>query len=318
MHLLPISMASAVYQDAPDGSRVACGLPPAFAGAGAARAKGSDAMSECTVAALTIYPVKGCQGVAVDEIEVRRGGIVGDREIMLVKDGKDFAQRDHPRLARVRVERLGDGRLRLSDPDAGEHVHEIRSRGDDVAVNLTFNDITTRDQGDAVAGWAAKAMGEGGIRVVSLPRPWDRWIPLPEFRLIDGRPQHQLYDVAPVLLNNQASLDDLNTRTASPVPMDRFRANVVVRGLAAYEEDQLKSLSSSAAELLYVTACERCIMTTTDQTTGERTSTEPIKTLSSYRKRENKYASGVVFGAYMTAGREGTLKVGDRLAVTMR
>ena len=161
-------------------------------------------------------------------------------------------------------------------------------------------------------------MGEPGIRVVSLPRPWDRWIPLPEFAKIDGKPQHQLYDVAPVLLNNQASLDDFNTRTPDPVPMDRFRANVVVHGLPAYAEDEIESLTSSAVELVYVTVCERCVMTTTDQTTGERISKEPIKTLSTYRRRENKYASGVVFGAYMTAGREGRLRLGDRLQVAPR
>ena len=273
-------------------------------------------MSECTVTSLTIYPVKGCQGVPVDAIEVRRGGVVGDRELMFVKDGKDYAQRDHPRLARVRVALPGVGRVKLSDPDAGEVVHAMRDEGVEVPVNLTFNDITTRDQGDEIAAWACKAMDEEGIRVVSLPRPWDRWIPLPEFALIDGKPQHQLYDVAPVLLNNQASLDDFNQRTDAPVPMDRFRANVVVSGLDAYAEDDIRTLSSNLVELAYVTACERCIMTTTDQTSGERSSKEPIKTLSSYRKRENKYASGVAFGIYMTAGREGRLAIGDRLIAT--
>ena len=270
-------------------------------------------MSECTVTSLTIYPVKGCQGVPVDAIEVRRGGVVGDRELMFVKDGKDFAQRDHPRLARVRVALQGVGRVKLSDPDAGEVVHAMRDTGVEVPVNLTFNDITTCDQGDEIAAWACKAMDEKGIRVVSLPRPWDRWIPLPEFALIDGKPQHQLYDVAPVLLNNRESLDDFNQRTGAPVPMDRFRANVVVSGLDAYAEDDIRTLSSNLMELAYVTACERCIMTTTDQTSGERSGKEPIKTLSSYRKRETKYASGVAFGIYMTAGREGRLAIGDRL-----
>ncbi len=272
-------------------------------------------MMECTVASLTIYPLKGGQAVPVDAVELCKGGIVGDRELMLVKDGKDFAQRDHPQLARVRVARLGDGRVQLTDPDAGEFVHEIRREGDDVAVNLTYNDITTRDQGDDIAEWASQAMGEAGIRVVNLPRPWNRWIPLPEFALIDGNPQHQLYDVAPLLLNNQASLDDLNGRLDTPIPMDRFRANIVVEGLDAYREDDLKSLSNSSVELLYMTVCERCVMTTTDQTTGKRSTREPIQTLSRYRKRENAYARGLVFGAYLAVGREGTLAVGDRLEI---
>jgi uncharacterized protein YcbX len=161
-------------------------------------------------------------------------------------------------------------------------------------------------------------MKEEGLRVVSLPKPWDKWIPLPVFERIDGKPQAQLYDVAPLLVNNQASLDDFNTRTSEPVPMDRFRANVVVGGLAAYEEDDVERLSSDEVELLFVTACERCVMTTTDQQTGVRANKEPIKTLSSYRRRDDKYASGVVFGSYMTPVKEGALRVGDQLAVEKR
>jgi len=274
--------------------------------------------THCSVRDLFVYPFKGGQAVPRDSIEVRRGGIVGDRELMLVKDGEPFAQRDHPQVARVRVALEDDGRVRLRDPIGGEIVHRVRHRGDDVAVKILFNDITTCDQGDELAEWACKAMGEQGIRVVALPQPWDRWIPLPEFAPIHGKPQHQLYDVAPVLLESQASLDDFNTRTSQPVPMDRFRPNVVVEGLAPYEEDELASLSCEGVELRWVTPCERCVMTTTDQTTGVRETKEPIKTLSTYRRRENPYASGVVFGAYMTAGREGTLRRGDRLEVVLR
>ncbi len=273
-------------------------------------------MSECTVTSLVIYPVKGCQAVSVPEVRLRPGGIVGDRQLMLVKDGENYAQRDHPRVATVGVAVADDGSLTLSHPDAGSIGHRVRDEGPEVAVKLFYNDITTRDQGDEIAAWVCEAMKEDGIRVVSLPKPWDRWIPLPRFARIDGKPQAQLYDVAPVLVNNQASLDDLNRRASEPVPMDRFRANVVVEGLAPFQENEIERLANDAAELLYVTACERCIMTTTDQQTGERPSKEPLRTLSTYRKTEDKYASGVVFGAYMTAPREGTLAVGDRLAVS--
>ena len=187
-------------------------------------------MDECTVTSLAIFPVKGCQAVPVDALELRRSGIVGDREIMLVKDGENYAQRDHPEVATIAVEILADGRLKLTHPGAGAFVHRVQSDGRDVAVKLIHNDITTLDQGDEVAAWASEAMKEDGIRMVRLQKPWDRWIPLPRFERIDGKPQAQLYDVAPVLLNNQASLDDFNTRTSEPVPMDRFRANVVVSG----------------------------------------------------------------------------------------
>lgn len=275
-------------------------------------------MTTCTISALTIYPLKGSQGVPVEALEVRRGGIVRDREIMFAKDGENFAQRDHPEVARVRVGLRYNGRIVLTSSDGERFEHDVRQDGDDVPIKILFNDIITRDQGDEIAAWACRALGTDGIRVVSLPRPWDRWIPLPEFARIDGKPQHQLYDVAPVLLANQASLDDFNRRTPEPVPIDRFRANVVVEGLDAYVEDDIETLSSASAELRFVTVCERCVMTTTDQDTGERRTKEPIKTLSSYRRRDEKYASGVVFGTYMTAGSEGLLRVGDRLEVNLR
>jgi uncharacterized protein YcbX len=273
-------------------------------------------MSECKVSELIIYPLKGCQGVSVDRVLLRNGGIVGDRQIMMVKDGENYAQRDHPQVATIGVEVLEDERLALSHPNAGEIVHAVRSAGEDVPIKLLFNDITTLDQGDEIAAWCSEAMGEEGIRVVSLPKPWNKWIPLPTFERIDGKAQAQLYDVAPVLVSSQASLDDFNSRTDEPVPMDRFRANVILgSGLTPYQENEIETLRSDAVELLYVTDCERCIMTTTDQASGRRETKEPLKTLSSYRKKEDKYASGVVFGAYMTVVQEGRLEVGETLSI---
>jgi len=232
-------------------------------------------MTHCTVAGLTIYPLKGTQGVPVASVALRAGGIEHDREIMFVKDGENYAQRDHPEVARVRVALDADGSLRLSTPEAGEFVHRVREDGADVPIKILFNDITTRDQGDAIADWACRALGADGIRVVSLPKPWDRWIPLPQFDRIDGKPQHQLYDVAPILLANQASLDDFNERTDEPVPMDRFRANVVIEGIDPYAEDHIETLASDDVELRFVTVCERCVMTTTDQDTGAASSSAP-------------------------------------------
>jgi hypothetical protein len=277
-------------------------------------------MAQCTVTSLTIYPLKGAQGIACDAIEVRPGGIVGDRELMLVKDGATVHQKGHPRLAQVEVAVLDGERRRLRHPKAGVVEHAIVREGDALAATLHHNDLAVCDQGDALASWACDALQQDGVRVVSLPRAWDRWIPLPQFGRIDGRPQERFYDVAPVLLNNLASLEDFNARTSEPVPMDRFRANVVVRGdLAPYDEDRLESLSGDAIELLHVNVCERCIMTTTDQQTGERPTKEPIKTLSTYRRIEDgKYASGVVFGLYMTPREAGTLRVGDVLSIARR
>jgi len=276
-------------------------------------------MKSCMVTALSIYPVKGCQAVSVDSIDVRCGGIVGDRELMMVKDGENYAQRDHPGIAAISVTVLDDGSIKLSHPEGGEFVHSIQDAGGDVPVKFFYNKITTLDQGDEIAGWCCDVLKDDGIRMVSLPKPWNRKLGLPEFERIEEKTQAQLYDVAPILLNNQASLDDFNGRTEQTVPMNRFRGNVVVSGdLNPYEENEIDRLSSDTAELLYVTVCERCVLTTTDQTTGERPTKEPIKTLSTYQRRTDKYASGIIFGAYMAVGREGLINVGDRFEIGAR
>jgi len=271
-------------------------------------------MRPCSVTELSLFPIKSCRGIRVDAIEIRKSGIVGDRELMLVHDGEPLVQLDEPGLARIGAEPLGDGRLRITHPDAGEFVHAIRREGDDVAARLVHNDIRTRDQGDEVAAWFEAALGRPA-RLVALPEPWNRWIPLPEFARVDGKPQAAFYNAAPVLLNNQDSLDDLNARLAEPVGMDRFRCNLVVEGLGPYGEDHVASVASDSVELLRATVCERCIVIATDQRTGARAK-EPLKTLATYRSREDKYGSGVMFGAYMAVASEGVLRVGDRLDVT--
>lgn len=277
-------------------------------------------MAQCSVTSLTVYPLKGAQGVARDALEIRRSGVVGDRELMLVKDAETVVQKDHPQLAQVQVDVLGGARLRFNHPRGGSFEHSITSEGVETSVKLHFNDIKTCDQGDEVATWISDVLQIDGVRVVSLPKPWDRWIPLPQFGRVDGQSQAQFYDGAPILLNNLASLEDFNTRTPDPVPMDRFRANIVVSGdLEPYGEDELATLTGDAIELLHVAPCERCIMTTTDQKSGERPTKEPIKTLSTYRRiEEGRYASGVLFGLYMTPREDGTLRVGDTLEIVNR
>ena len=113
-----------------------------------------------------------------------------------------------------------------------------------------------------------------------------------------------------MLLVSQESLDDLNGRLETPVPMERFRANVVVEGLGAFGEDEVGSLSTGSVRLERATVCERCIVVSTDQQTGARAQ-EPLRTLSQYRKREGGYAGGIMFGAYMAVAGEGRLQRGD-------
>lgn len=276
-------------------------------------------MKTCKVNSLEIYPIKGCQAVSVEAITVRQSGIVSDREMMMVKDGKNCTQSKHLAMATISVQILEDGRFKLSHPEVGTFIHTIKKEGTEIPIEFYFNKITTLDQGDEIAKWCCEVLKENGIRMVSLPKAWDRFIPLPEFSRVHEKPQAQFYDAAPLLVVNQASYDDFNKRANHPIPINRFRANVIISGdLVPYEEDKVDKLSTDKIELLNVTVCERCTVTTIDQQTGIRTSKEPLKTLSKYRKRENGYVSGVMFGSYMTVGCEGILRVGDKLSISMK
>lgn len=128
-------------------------------------------------------------------------------------------------------------------------------------------------------------------------------------------PANQDFEVSfadgyPYLLTNQASLTDLNQKLASPVPMDRFRSNLVITGGSAFDEDNWKRLAIGKAEFLVVKPCARCQVTTIDQATG-RSSKEPLKTLASYRKRNGK----VMFGMNLVAVKAADISIGDNVRI---
>jgi uncharacterized protein YcbX len=115
-------------------------------------------------------------------------------------------------------------------------------------------------------------------------------------------------DAYPLLLIGQASLDDLNKRLAEPVPMNRFRPNIVVEGWEPYEEDTIRKFSIGDVEFEAVKPCARCVLTTINQDTAEK-GKDPLKTLASYRSRNNK----VLFGQNLLYNGEGYLQKGMEL-----
>jgi len=274
-------------------------------------------MPEVTVRELWTYPVKGCQGVAADAIQITKMGIPGDRDFVLWKDGKLIDQKDTPRVAAVAAEYDPDqGTLRFHHAEQGTYEHRIRRDGAVRSAAWVLDEFDTVDQGDAVAEWLSAVMATD-VRLVSAGAPWKINFPIPQMERVHDTAKQRFFAASPVSLANQASLDDLNKRLEVPVPMDRFRMNVVVDGLGPYEEDTLDSLGNDDVELLQVTPAERCVIITTDQKTGQRPKNDLMQVLAQYRrkKKEERFGSGLIFGNYMTVGREGTLRVGDRLVV---
>ena len=269
--------------------------------------------ADCTITALFTYPVKGCRATPVESATVSSAGIEGDRQLMVLRDGKSANQARLPRLATVTAKRIDATTIAFNHNERQPLVHAVTSAGTETTISYYGNRVPVVDQGDEVAEWVSGVVA-AEVRVAALKASYRRSIPLDEFAPIDGIAHSGFVDVAPTLVTNEASLADLNARLDAPVPMNRFRPNIVVGGLDAYAEDSIAALHRTGLRLVRATHCERCVVTCTDQETGERAS-EPLATLKSYRHRQDGYAGGVMFGAYM--GVEGTaqIHVGDRLTV---
>ena len=274
-------------------------------------------MNEAVVRELWTYPVKGCQGVPADSIEITKMGVTGDRAFVLWQDGQLVDQIETPQVASLAVGFDRETRtLRFEHATRGSYELVVRERGDARDTKWILDEFQTIDQGDEVAEWLSTTLDKE-VRLVSPGEPWKINFPIPQMQLVHQEPKQSFYSASPVSLANRASLEDLNARLERPVGMDRFRMNVIVDGLDAFAEDETVCLRGASVELLNITPAERCVIITTDQQTGARPKSDLLKVLGSYRrkKKEDRFGSGITFGLYMGVRQEGTLRVGDRFEV---
>lgn len=262
-----------------------------------------------TVTALHIYPVKSCRGIALNSATVHITGFTYDRQWMIVRDGRFLTQREEPRLALIATA-IDGGMLQLSAPAAGTFAVPLDHAGAAVEVTCWRHQCAAFDAGDAAARWLERCLGRP-LRLVRFDPAYKRAADPAWTSGIEAL--NQFSDGFPYLMIAQASLDDLNSRLPNPLPMNRFRPNIVVAGVPAYGEDAALEYRADGIRLRPVKPCTRCVITTTDQDTGERDGEEPLRTLRAYRlSRELK---GVTFGQNIVlaegAGRQ--LHVGQEL-----
>ncbi|GGZ20793.1 molybdenum cofactor sulfurase [Streptomyces inusitatus] len=270
-----------------------------------------------TVRELIYYPVKGCAGTEVDSASVGEMGLLHDRVFMAVdaEDGSFRSQRTLPALAAVRPEVLdGGARLRLSADGVESVVVEVEPDAERRAVTLFGRPVgEVPDQGDMAAEWFSEVLGKRS-RLVRVPPGFDRdgWGETPG--------KVGFADAHALLIASRRSLDDLNARITAgggrPVPMNRFRPNIVLDGCAEpHDEDRMRGLGIGTAEFAYSVRAMRCAVPMVDQVTGVRSGPEPIRTLATYR-REPEYENKVSFGMKAAVLRHGVLSVGDAVRVT--
>ncbi|MBI5954320.1 MAG: MOSC domain-containing protein [Chloroflexi bacterium] len=255
------------------------------------------------VSNLTYYPIKACRGFDVTESWVERMGLADDRRMMVVtSEGKFLTQREHPKLALI-TPALKNDSVTLSAPNFNSIHLVIQKSGTPTPVNIwKSKGVNAIDQGDEAAQWLSDWLG-ASVRLVRVDENFKRKLN-PDYAVSDE--DHTGFaDGYPILVISEESLADLNSRLASPIPMNRFRPNLVVKGCEPFAEDGWKRIRIGGIEMALVKPCPRCVVTTIDKETLEKNK-EPLKTLNTYRRQNGE----AMFGMNVIPLGEGKIKVG--------
>ncbi len=263
------------------------------------------------LSALNVYPVKSCAGIAVDAWDVDHLGLRYDRRWMLVTPrGVFLTQREIPALALVRPA-IRPPHLVLNSPGHPELLTALAPMGGRRVATRVWNDPLSVVAPDHKAdAWFSNVLG-GECLLVYFPDALVREVNR-EFAPRGGRTGFS--DGFPILLLGEASLADLNARLMVPLPMNRFRPNLVVAGSPPFAEDGWRSLEVGGIPMEVVKPCARCITTTTDQARGRRDGDEPLRTLATFRRSDGK----VMFGQNVVHYGTGQLRVGDVVSTEYR
>lgn len=230
--------------------------------------------------------MKSLGGIRVASARVMEKGLQHDRRWMLVDEqGRFLTQRAWPRMALFRMRQEGD---RFVVSFRGEDlVLPMAALGETLRAQIWDDSVEVVQAPQVYHQWFSDRLGMN-CRLVNFPEENHRPVD-PQYRLASENVS--LADGYPLLIIGQASLDDLNARLEMPVPMNRFRPNLVFSGGAPYEEDQWKNFRVGSNSFMGVKPCSRCVLTTVDQSTGE-VGREPLLTLSKYRRFNEKINFG--------------------------
>jgi uncharacterized protein YcbX len=263
-----------------------------------------------TISELHIYPIKSLGGIALQEATLSDRGFTYDRRWMLVdKENRFISQREVADMALLKV----------SLQKQGLQVKHIHRPGSDFTI--PFEPATSETEmvtiwGDrcraqlvsaAADAWFSDQLGMS-CKLVYMPDTTRRQV---DGRYANNKEINSFSDAFPVLIIGQASLDELNSRLPVALPMNRFRPNIVFTGGTPYQEDEMKQFEIAGITFYGVKPCARCTIITIDQQTAEKAK-EPLKTLNTYRQRNNN----VYFGQNLLYDGAGTLSVGDTITIS--
>ena len=261
------------------------------------------------VSELHIYPVKSLAGIALPAACITSRGLQYDRRMMLVDSNHSFlTQREYPQMALLQPAITTDGFLMTHKHGATDSlfIPFKPARAETVVVSVWDDDCAAQVYDSTINEWFSRTL-EMECKLVYMPDD--------SIRYSDKRYSHDneitsFADDFAMLLIGQSSLDDLNTRLKDQLPMNRFRPNIVFTGGTPFVEDELGQFSINDIVFKAVKPCARCVLTTIDQETSAK-SKEPLKTLATYRQKDNK----ILFGQNLVHHGTGVISIGDNIDI---
>lgn len=262
---------------------------------------------------INIYPIKSLGGISLKNSIVENRGLKYDRRWLLIdKDNKFLTQREFPKMATVGVEVLQNG-LRVSSGEKDVEIpFEIKTEETKV-VKVWSSRCRAKIYEKSINDWFSDVL-ETDCKLALMPPETARRVNY--FYAVHKDDAVSFADAYPILIANEESLNDLNARLDAPVPMNRFRPNLVVSGAEAFAEDGWKRIVIGGVIFHAVKPCGRCVITTIDQTRGEKQGVEPLKTLATYRIPKRSVKKKILFGQNLIAENVGEIiSIGDRIEV---
>ena len=267
------------------------------------------------VRSVHVHPVKAMRGSAPLAADVQPWGLAGDRRWTVVDaSGKVVTQRRHPQMALASAELLPGDALRVSAPGREPLTIEVPRPSSTIRVEVFETPVEAVPAGAAADAWFSAYL-DTEVRLVHMDDPAHRR-PIDPAYALPGETV-SFADGYPLLVTTVASLDALNSLIAlgdhpdeGPLPMNRFRPNVVIEGTAPWAEDDWTRLAIGEVSFRVAKSCGRCVVTTTDQETAGR-GKEPLRTLARHRKDGNR----LIFGQNLVPEHVGTIRVGDEVKI---
>ena len=264
-------------------------------------------MADLKLSEIWIYPIKSLGGISLQQSKVLEKGLVHDRRWMLVDEfGQFLTQRVYSQMALFKLSFENQG-LKITFGNNTNHLSFTNpSPIDLMKVTIWDDSVLACEVSTAHSEWFSTLL-RMKCKLVFFPEGNSRPVD-PTYKVNDE--QVSLADAYPFLIIGQSSLDNLNEKLQEPLPMNRFRPNLVFSGGAPHEEDTWRDFTVGSNRFVGVKPCARCVLTTVNQDPAEK-GVEPLKTLATYRKQENK----ILFGQNLIALDHNTISVGDTITV---